>query len=181
MDQADVRSIDALREFRGAMLQFGGDANDAVVMLTLESRKAVQWLLEDRARYWPDQLRKAQQSVASARNELERCQLHYGSEQAPSCFEQKKALEKAKRRLATCESKVQAVKRWTAEIREELDDFRAELARMSNWAEVDLPRAIAALDRMTRALDRYAGTQVPESAAGAAPPAVAGPSESSGT
>jgi hypothetical protein len=126
-------------------------------MLSLESRKAIQWLLQDRARYWPDQLRKAERRVAQAKSDLERCQLHYGSEEAPSCFVQKKALEKAQRRMRECEEKVQAVKRWSIAIREELDDFDGELARMTNWTESDLPRAVAALERMVRSLDQYAG------------------------
>src|SRR5688572_26911662 len=111
-DSANVTSIDAVRSFRTALIQFGDNAEDAIVMLTLEARKAIQWLQNDRARYWPDQLRRSQEKVVQARNDLERCQLHYGSEDAPSCFDQKKALERAKRRLRVCEEKVKAVKKW---------------------------------------------------------------------
>jgi hypothetical protein len=154
---AQVTSIEAIREFRAALLQFGGEAEDAVVMLTLEARKAIQWLQLDRARYWPEQTRKAQEWVVQARNELERCQLHYGSENAPSCFDQKKRLERAKKRLRLCEDKVKSVKRWIQTVRQELDDFEGELAKLTNWLEVDLPRAAAALERMLHALDKYAG------------------------
>lgn len=154
---AQVTSIDAVREFRAALLQFGGDAEDAVVMLTLEARKFIQWLQQDRARYWPEQTRKAQEWVVQARNELDRCQLHYGSEDAPSCFDQKKSLDRAKRRLRLCEDKVKIVKRWINTVRQELDAFHGELAKMNNWLETDLPRAAAALERMLRALDKYVG------------------------
>ena len=154
---ANVSSIDALRELRVALVQFTAESKDAIVMLTLESRKAIQWLMYDRARYWPDQLRKAQEKVVHARNDLERCQLRFGSEDAPSCFDQKKALEKAKRRLKVCEEKVKVVKKWTLAIRHELEEFNGELAKMNDWLESDLPRAIALLERMVRALDKYAG------------------------
>jgi hypothetical protein len=156
-DSANVSSIDALRELRVAFVQFDAEAKEAIVMLTLESRKAIQWLVYDRARYWPDQLRKAQEKVVHARNDLERCQLRYGSEQAPSCFDQKKALEKAKRRMKLCEEKVKIVKKWTIVIRQELEEFDGELTRMNDWLEADLPRGIALLERMVRALDKYAG------------------------
>ena len=154
---ANVSSIDALRDLRVALLQFGGDAKEAVIMLTLESRKAIQWLLYDRTRYWPDQLRKAQERVVHARNDLERCQLRYGSEDMPSCFDQKKALEKAKRRLKVCEEKVKAVKKWINVVRHELEEFDGELSKITSWAEADLPRAVALLERMVRSLDKYAG------------------------
>ena len=154
---AQVTSIDAVRELRAALLQFGGDAEDAIVMLTLESRKAIQWLQQDRARYWPEQARKAHEWVTQARNDLDRCQLHYGSESTPSCIDQKKTLDRAKRRLKYCEEKVKAVKRWINAVRQELDDFYGELAKMTNWLETDLPRGAAALERMLRALDKYVG------------------------
>jgi hypothetical protein len=154
---ANVRSIEALRDFRVALVQFNADAKDSIVMLMLESRKAIQWLVHDRARYWPDQLRKAQEKVVHARNDLERCQLRFGSEQAPSCFDQKKALDKAKRRLKVCEEKVKLVKKWTNVIRHELEEFDGEMSKMTTWLEADLPRGIALLERMVRALDKYAG------------------------
>jgi hypothetical protein len=154
---AHVTSVDAIREFRAALLQFGGEAEEAVVMLTLEARKAIHWLQQDRSRYWPEQVRRAQEWVVQARNELDRCQLHYGSEDAPSCFDQKKRLERAKRRLHFCEEKVKAVKRWIHTVRQELDDFHGELAKMNNWLETDVPRGAAALERMLRALDKYSG------------------------
>lgn len=156
-NSARVTSIEAVRAFRAALTQFGDEAEDSVVMLQLASRKAMQWLQQDRARYWPEQVRKAQEWVMQARNELERCQLRYGSEQAPSCMDQKKALEKARRRLRLCEEKVKAVKRWTQIIRQELDNFQGELGKLTNWLEADLPRATAALERMLRALDKYVG------------------------
>lgn len=154
-ESANVTSVEAIRSFRAALIQFGGEADEALVMLVLEVRKAVQWLQHDRALYWPDQLRKAQERVVQTRNDLDRCQLHYGSEDAPSCYDQKKALENAKRRLRFCEDKVQAVKRWTQVMRQELDEYQGEMAKMTNWLENDLPRATAALDRMLRALDKY--------------------------
>ena len=178
-NSAQVTSIEAVRAFRAALLQFGDEAEDSVVMLNLASRKAIQWLQQDRARYWPEQVRKAQEWVVQARNELERCQLRYGSEQAPSCMDQKKALEKARRRLRLCEEKVKAVKRWINTIRQELDNFQGELGKLTNWLEADLPRAAAALERMLRALDKYVGdyqslaspnAEQPRQTSGADPP-----------
>lgn len=159
---ANVTSLDALRDLRSALVQFGSDANDAVIMLILEARKATQWLLHDRALYWPEQVRRAQEWVVHARNDLDRCQLRYGSEDAPSCFDQKKVLEKAKRRLRVCEEKVRAVKKWSIAVRHELEEFEGELSKLTGWVETDLPRAVAALERMMRALDKYASdTRLP--------------------
>jgi hypothetical protein len=153
---ANVTSIDAIRMLRVALHKFEANSRDAVTHLLLEVRKAVDWLENDRSRYWPEQVRKAGQWVTQARNDLERCQLAYGSEEAPSCYEQKKALERAKRRLRLCEEKVKAVRHWRRTIRGEMDEFDGQMARLNSCLDADLPRAIAALDRMLQALEKYA-------------------------
>ena len=162
MDRAaNVTSIDALRALRVAILQFEADARDAVTLLVLEVRKAVDWLESDRTRYWPEECRKASEWVAEARNELARCQLTYGSEQAPSCYAQKKALEQAKRRLRLCEEKIKIVRQWIRSVRAEMHEFEGRMARMNNCLDADVPRAVAALERMLLALERYAEASAP--------------------
>ncbi|MFV1964372.1 MAG: hypothetical protein ACC628_03035 [Pirellulaceae bacterium] len=158
---AQVTSIDAVRELRTALLQFEAGARDAVSMLQLEVRRAVDWLENDRGRYWPNQVRKASEGVAQARNALGRAELTYGSEEPPPCTEQKKALAQAKRRLRLCEEKVKTVRRWVRAVRAELNEFDGQMARMNNYLDTDTPRATAALERMLRALEKYVQSTQP--------------------
>jgi len=152
---ANVTSIDAVQEFRTALVEFEGQARDAVTLLVLEIRRAVDWIENDRRRYWPEQARRASQKLIIARNDLERCQLKYGSEEAPSCYEQKKAVERARRRLRLCEEKIRVVKRWIRTIRREQNEFEGQIARTQDMLDTDVPRAVAALERMLTALDKY--------------------------
>ncbi|MDP6717046.1 MAG: hypothetical protein QGF59_00265, partial [Pirellulaceae bacterium] len=126
-------------------------------MLVLEVRRAMEWLEGDRRRYWPEQARRASQKVVEARNELERCELKYGSEEAPSCYEQKMALQRAKRRLRFCEDQVKVVKQWIRAVRQELNDFEGQAAKLTSILDSDIPHAVTTLERMLRALDKYAG------------------------
>ena len=153
---ANVTSIDAVRAFRAALVKFEENARDAVTCLQLEIRRAVTWIEVDRRRYWPEQVKQASEELAEARNALERCQLKYGSEAAPSCYEQKKDYERAKRRLRYCEDQVRKVKQWTQIIRQELTQFNGQMAQMTTCIDTDLPRAIAAIGNMLNALERYA-------------------------
>jgi hypothetical protein len=158
---ARVTSVDSIRSLRAALVNFEGGARDALTLLELEVRKAVDWLEHDRAQYWPDQYRKASEGVAQARNELERRQLTYGSDEPPSCYEQKKALEAAKRRLRLCEEKMKTVKRWIRTVRGELNEFEGQMARMTECLDADIPRAVAALERMLVALEKYLASSTP--------------------
>jgi hypothetical protein len=180
---AHVTSIDAVHALRTALLRFEADARDGVTLLVLEVRKALDWLEHDRTRYWPEQVRKASEKMVEARNELERCQLTYGSEEAPSCYEQKKALERAKRRLRLCEEKVKVVRRWVRSVRAELNEFDGQMARINNCLDMDVPRAAAALQRMARALEKYAHTSAPPQSdvSGAAGARVSGDADDAGS
>lgn len=153
---ANVTSTDAVRAFRAALVKFESNARDAVTCLELEIRRAVNWIEVDRRRYWPAQAKQASEELIQARNALERCELKYGSEEAPSCYEQKKDYERAKRRLRYCEDQVRKVKHWTQIIRRELTQFDGQMAQMTVCIDTDLPRAITAIGNMLNALERYA-------------------------
>ncbi|MCA9122987.1 MAG: hypothetical protein H6822_02955 [Planctomycetaceae bacterium] len=154
---ANVTSIEAIHAFRAALVKFEESALDSIVALELEIRRAVDWIEVDRRRYWPAQVKKASDELAQARNALERCQLKYGSEEAPPCYEQKKEYERAKQRLRYCEDQVRNVKRWMQIIRQELTVFDGQLAKMRLSVDSELPRAISTLSSLLNALERYTG------------------------
>jgi len=151
---ANITSLDALRSFRAALVKFVEQMESALVALELEGRRSVDWV-EDRCRYWPQQARLASDAVAEARQSLDRCQVRVASEDVKYCYDERKALEKAKRRLQLCEDKIQAARRWRPQMQKESEEFKVQIAKMKRFLESDFTRAIAALDRMSEALNRY--------------------------
>ena len=158
---AQITSTDAVRQFKFALEEFQGEAREAVTQLLLEMRRAVDWIEHDRARYWPRELQRASDALLQARNDLERCEMSLRPEDKRSCYEQKIAVEKAKRRLRLTEDKVRAVRRWRLALAREVDDFQGRLAKLSSCLDMDLPRALAVLERMATALDRYTQRAAP--------------------
>jgi hypothetical protein len=152
---ANVTSLDALRRFRAALVRFAAEVEAALVALELEARHPVQWVEDDRTRYWPQQTRKASDLLGEARLALQRCESRISSADQRYCYDERKALEKAKRRLRLTEEKTQATRRWRAQMHKESEEFQVQVAKLKNYLESDLVKAVAALDRMTAALDRY--------------------------
>ena len=109
---ANVTSLEALRNFKVALVKFAAEVESALMAMELEARRPVEWIEGDRARYWPQQIRKASNRVSEARLALDRCQVRISSEDEKSCYDERKALEKAKRRLQLAEEKTQAVRQW---------------------------------------------------------------------
>ncbi|MCO6456809.1 MAG: hypothetical protein J5I93_16035 [Pirellulaceae bacterium] len=158
---ARVSSIEALRGFQVAMEAFDHDARSAMTALQLELRRVLDWIEHDRPRYWPEALRRAYDRVAQARNDLERCQMRAGDDNARSCYDEKKALERAKLRVRTCEEKLQALKFWRRQVRHDVEEFSGQLTKLESHLDLDWARALAALQRMATALERYAEVRQP--------------------
>ncbi len=165
---AKVTSIDAVKHFLVAVKGFDHGARDALTQLILEARRAVDWMEVDRARYWPGQVRKASHELGEARVNLERCEMSITPGERKACYEEKKAFEKAKQRLRTAQEKVKVVQRWKRKVRQEAEEFEVQMSRMNGLLDSEVPRAVASLERMIRALDRYTETKM---ASDSGPPA----------
>ncbi len=161
-DSANVTSLDAIRKFRQSLLRFAEEASDAVVGLQMEVTRALEWLEHDRPHYWKAQIRKCQEQVSQARAELERAKTKQVAGHRPSCYEEKKALELAKRRLEYAQQKLEAVKRWTVLVRDEINEYRGRLGPMERCLETDLPRIVALVEKQIAALEAYLQVQAPE-------------------
>ncbi|QDU30953.1 hypothetical protein ETAA8_61060 [Anatilimnocola aggregata] len=155
---AHITSTEAVTALRSALLQFAEDASHGVTSLSMEARRAIDWVEQDRTFYWPREMRKASDRLAEARLELQRCELTISGEDRRACYQEKKLLEKAKRRLELTEQRMAAVKRWKFEIRKAVEDFDVQLAKLLRYLENDVPVAGAELQRMAAALDAYTQT-----------------------
>jgi hypothetical protein len=164
---ANLTSVAAIAELKAALAEFDEDVRNALVMLELESRRPLEWIEHDRTRYWPGEVRKASDTVSEARLALGRCETSTSGENRRDCYDERKALEKAKRRLNLADAKVQAVRVWRQRMQKEVTEFLVEVAKLRGFLDSDLARASATLDRMLEALDRYLATGGPRPAEGA--------------
>ena len=94
---ANVKSIAAIRRFRADLQTYEDSLRQTLDMLAAELKRAVDYFESDRAAYWPAQVRRASDRVAEARINLERCQVTTHPGEGPTCYEEKKALERAKK------------------------------------------------------------------------------------
>jgi len=176
--QADVKSIDTLAFVKGAFASFAHETGQAVSECEIQGQRAVDWITVDQAAYWKAEVRKMSELVNKALKDLEYCKAFkkVGNNQ-PSCIEEKKALEKARQRLARAEQKAEAVRRWTPIVQQQFREACVRLVRFREVIDVDCPRAMAQLERMLKALDAYRQVAGPTDGAGAGEAAgTAGPS-----
>jgi hypothetical protein len=166
---ANIQSIDAVRALKAALVQFAEEVQNALITLDMESRRPAEWVEHDRTQYWPREQQKASNAVIEARLALQQCELTIDAEETRYCYDERKALEKAKRRLRTTEEKLQAVRKWRVGLPKEIEEFQVHLAKLRNYLDSDFLKALASLDRMAQALDAYTQQLAPGGATGARP------------
>ncbi len=155
-DQADVKSIDTLAFVKTAFAAFAHETGQALSEVEIQGQRAVEWITVDQAAFWKAETRRMADLVNKAIKDLEHCRTFkkVGDNQ-PSCIEEKKALEKAKQRLARAEEKAEAVRRWTPVVQQQFREACVRLVRFREVIDVDCPKAMAELERMLRSLDAY--------------------------
>jgi hypothetical protein len=163
---AKVHSVETLREFRVALSNFGCAASQSMAAVEVEIRRTLDWLKHDQVKYWQQEVRRREDAVGEARQDLSRCLISTsaGGTQA-SCTDQKVALEKAKKRLDQAREKVEVVKRWGQIVEQEVGDYRGPAQQLTTMIDGDLPRAMALLARKIQALEEYANLMSEGSAA----------------
>lgn len=177
MARAEVRSVDALHQFRLALVEYEDNILESVTLLELEMRKALDWIEHDRSSYWPEQVRRSSDKLTERRNDLERCEMAIRAEDRKSCMVERKALDRAKQRLRLCEQKVNVVKKWRVELSQQGAQMSGRLARLRDVIERDVPNAIATLGRLITALEQYAA--VSDSALASEPKSAKSPTSDS--
>jgi hypothetical protein len=154
--QADVKSIDTLAFMKAVFASFAHESGQALSECEIQGARAVDWICVDQAAFWKAECRRMTELVNKAVKDLEYCKAFkkVGNNQ-PSCIEEKKALEKAKQRLARAEQKAEAVRRWTPVVQQQFRETCVRLVRFREVIDVDCPKAMAQLERMLKALDAY--------------------------
>ncbi|MEN6408067.1 MAG: hypothetical protein ABFC77_16555 [Thermoguttaceae bacterium] len=162
---ARVTSIDALDTLSVALQRFRDDAAMATEDVDVALRRVLEWIHHDRKDYWTQELRRSWEGVSQAKLQLQQARTSRKiAGREPSCIDEQRALDRAKRRLEIAEQKVKAVQHWANALDHAADEFQQSRTRFANWLDTDLTTALAALDRMSRSLESYVSLATPSEA-----------------
>jgi hypothetical protein len=153
---ARVTSIDVLPLLAAALQKFRSEGAGAADDVESEVRRALEWIHHDRKDYWTQELRRAEEALNQARIALQQAMtMRRVADRSPSCVDEKRALERAKRRAETARRKIEAVRHWSVALERAADDFQRSRMQFVSWIDVDVSRAVAALNKMSESLVTY--------------------------
>ncbi len=153
---AKVQSIDTLRGFRAALIQFAQAADTALADAEGEMAQALNWLQTQQPSYWRAQLRKRTETLSRAKEALRMKQIFKDSSgRSPSADAEQKAVRLATQRVEEAQQKLQAIKSWERRLQKEIFAYQGTARRLSTQVQSDIPRAVARLDEVVGRLEAY--------------------------
>lgn len=165
---ANVRSIQALSDLRGAWGRFASEAYESLKAAEMEIRRTFEWLAE-RERYWQRQVSRCQEAVARAQSALARCQNsgsydhRTGRSYVPDCRQYEQALYQAQRYLRQAQSELRTVQQAIKAVRQAAANYQRQAQRLATILGSDVPKAAALLGRSIAILQSYVAMSAPSS------------------
>jgi hypothetical protein len=155
---ARVTEIDALRAWKAALCVFTEAAEEALVAADMDIRRTADWL-DERRRFWEDELRRREDGVTHAKAELTRKKLMPIIGKSPDTSEEEKQLRRAVARLEEAELKVKRTRKWAPIYQRAVEEYHGIARRLGAFLEMDMRRAAALLDRKIAALEAYVAVE----------------------
>ncbi len=155
--QADVRSIDAIRDWHAALATYGEGLAEALAGVELEIRRAHEWV-GDQLSSWQRAVRDCEDDVVRAKAELSQRKFPTWDGREPDTTVQEKNLRVAKARLQHAEDQVVKCRQWLGRLPKMIDEvYSGASRRLANFLEADLPKSLAQLAQRVASLEAYAG------------------------
>jgi hypothetical protein len=171
MAGADVREIDALRDWLAALASFREAAQNSLAGTAQEIRRGIDWV-EDQLKLWKKSLKDDEETVHLAKMELSARQIPNHDGKYPDTTLQERNLRRAIARRDHTADKIEACRRWLQQIPKAVDEsYTGPSRRLQGLLDTEVPVAAADLSRRIAALEAYAGMtrEIVPTAPGASP------------
>ena len=153
-DRANVSSIDTIDRFRSSLIVYLEKARATVDDVSDDVQKTKFWLEGEQTRKWQMEIRKRTRRLEEAQQELFTARLSGFTEDTQF---QQMAVNRAKRELEAAEQKMKTIRRWMRDFDSVVMPVAKQLEKIDSVLTGTMPKAIAHLTEITKALEAYAG------------------------
>lgn len=168
-ERANVGSVEALRAFKPAVIKFAELTQAALSTAETSATRTLDWLVRDRGPSLQREIRRLQEEMTRSRTRMISRMDPMRDNPQPK-VDDRLAIEEAKRRLRSAESKLEQTRRWARQLERAIEEYRGGVSQLGWFVRGELGRGVGALEQMGDILDAY-------SQIGRRPPATASPPE----
>ncbi len=154
-DGAKIDDIAALVDFQAYLGRFREDLATRCDEVRLQFQRVSGWLEGEANSYWRTAKLRAEQRFSETREALAMCRAKVREDDYEGCSEQQKQFEKAKARLALCETRVKQLKACQLEWEQFALQALPRVAEATDLVETQIPRARTELARILEILEQY--------------------------
>jgi hypothetical protein len=158
---ANVLSIQTLKDFKVAMINFSEDARNSLSGCDMELRRMRDWLERDQLGYWQAQIKKREEQLMQARADLHKRKISQQGSDAVSDAEQKENLREAQKRLKVAEEKYAAIKRLIPFLHHAIDEYHSHSQPLGDHLAGGFEKSLFTLVKMIGSLEAYLALQAP--------------------
>lgn len=151
---ADVRSIDALRDFRVALLEFIDFARRSLATAESEVQRMDSWLTHEQPESWKRQVRHRKEMLAQSKSELFRATISQPDNPRGPVDEQRR-VRKCEEAIREAEDKLARTKRWAREFVRGAQEYHGATAALGASLDGELTAAAGKVDRAISTLEVY--------------------------
>lgn len=157
---ADVRDIGALSRLREGITKFSNQAQSALTAVQGDIQKT-QALINEKERYWRQEVEKARREVEEAQKALDRCRQaqrnakNKRSGGSMGCSAQEMALAAARARLQAAQAKLNQVLAWKSKVSQAVGQYTQQANRLRTLATTQGERAAQKLARSINKIQKY--------------------------
>jgi hypothetical protein len=151
-DRANVSSVDALEEFRSALIVYVSKARPTLEEVSSEIQRVRSWLQNDQRVYWEGQMRKRLQVLDTAKAALSSARMALLKKD--TTLEQM-AVHKATRAVEEAEAKLKVLKHWNREFDGQVDPLSRQLDKLHTILSHDMMKGVAYLAKAITTLQAY--------------------------
>jgi len=157
--EAHISDVAALEEFRRALIRFREELGVAIAEADSEIKSIFIWLERDRMLHWRRAVPRFEEELTSAKTALFRKEMQtMGTGQRPSTIDEKKAVERMKRRVEDARERLELTRRSLVTLERNVSLYKGAMAPVQVLYDRELPDAILRLRNMTLALEAYLAT-----------------------
>lgn len=150
---AQVRSIDALVQWRARLILYLSKAKPLLDDTSSEVTRTREWIRQDRRVFWENEVRRRTRQLENAEQALFSARSAHLREATSA---ELAAVQRAKRLLAEAEEKVRVIKRWSLGFDEQAGPLLKQVEQLRGLVAGDLARGVDFLDRLIATLESYA-------------------------
>lgn len=161
MKVAHLTSLERLREFRTAWVEFLATAAEALVTMDGDIRRAMSRIQENH-QTWQRLAQQREEQLAEKKLILNRRKLSKTFGRPVDTTVEEEDVRKAQRRLQEAQDKLAAIKKWQPRLDRALLDYEGPKQLLAIMLTTDAEKGTAFLDQKIAAVEAYLAAQAPE-------------------